>query len=256
MSENQGKQSNLVDTTDCLEAIGVFKGWRNGLFIIMIICLILQQGSFWLVDSGCVKADYGSKCEKVAVVGEKAGQGVESIVPAEGQKGEVEKAAEQVAGEAKPTSEAATQKAQGSEAASIFEVKFKHLVWVIRPVNFLLILTAMLYCLTTLFSLKVSLVGRLGGINHISRAFFLSLVTLIVLLPWRVVFDNVFFGAMYTPSELLYSCTVAGRADMLDIISHYLRFSGYWLVVVLLLISSQIRNSRWSKAILRRLEVV
>ena len=255
MNENQGKQSNLVDTTDCLEAIGVFKGWRNGLFIIMIICLVLQQGSFWLVDSGCVKADYESKCEKVAVVEEKAGEVIESITPAEGQKAEVEKAAEKVAGEAKPSSEAATQKPQEREAASIFEVKFRHLVWVIRPVNFLLILTAMLYCLTTLFSLKVSLVGRLGGINHISRAFFLSLLMLVLLLPWQKVFGSVVTGVIFTPDELV-EWHSSKTDDILDLALYYLRFSGYGALMLLLLILSQLRGIRWAKAILRRLEII
>jgi hypothetical protein len=39
-------------------------------------------------------------------------------------------------------------------------------------------------------------------------------------------------------------------------ILHYLRFTGLWLLVVLLLVLSQIRSARWAKTILRRLEVV
>lgn len=107
-----------------------------------------------------------------------------------------------------------------------------------------------------LFSLKVSLVGRLGGINHISRAFFLSLAFVVFLLPWRLVFPVVIFGAMYTPSELLNSCTAVRGADIFDVVSYYVRFSGWWFVALLFVISAQIRSGRWSKAILRRLEVI
>ena len=57
MNGNQDTQSNLVDTTDYLEAVGVCRCWKNFLFIIIIICLLLLQISFWLVDTGYVKAE-------------------------------------------------------------------------------------------------------------------------------------------------------------------------------------------------------
>jgi hypothetical protein len=106
-----------------------------------------------------------------------------------------------------------------------------------------------------LFSLKVSMLGRLGGINHISRAFFLSLLMLILLLPWQRIFGDMVPGAIYTPEELLERCS-AEAGDVLDKVVYYLRFSGYWLLVLLLLILSQIRSVRWGKAILRRLEII
>ena len=106
-----------------------------------------------------------------------------------------------------------------------------------------------------LFSLKVSMLGRLGGINHISRAFFLSLLMLVLLLPWQIIFSNVVTGAIFTPSELL-KWHFSEMDSLFDITLYYLRFSGYWLLILLLLIFSQIRSSRWAKAILRRLEVM
>ncbi|MBA7682376.1 hypothetical protein ES703_90726 [subsurface metagenome] len=57
MDNDQPKQNNLVETTDCLEAVGVFRGWKNFLFVIVILCLILLQVSFWLVNTGYVKAE-------------------------------------------------------------------------------------------------------------------------------------------------------------------------------------------------------
>ena len=63
MNQDQTNQSNLLDTTDCLEAMGVFRGWKNFLFIIMIFCLLVLQVSFWLIDTGCVEAD---TCAKIA----------------------------------------------------------------------------------------------------------------------------------------------------------------------------------------------
>jgi hypothetical protein len=107
-----------------------------------------------------------------------------------------------------------------------------------------------------LFALKVSMLGRLGGINHISRAFFLSLAMVVLLLPWQRFFSGIVAGAMYSPAELLSRCADAETRGIFGSVLFYLRFSVYWLLVVLLLIFSQLRSFRWAKATLRRLEVI
>ena len=57
MVDNQAGSNDLLDTTDCLEAVGVFKGWKNLLFLILVVCLLLLQAGFFLVDRGFVKID-------------------------------------------------------------------------------------------------------------------------------------------------------------------------------------------------------
>ena len=238
MNENQAKPNNLVDTTDCLEAVNVFKGWKNAFFIIVILCLLLLQGSFWLVNTGYVKTGDDTKNDSPAV-------GTEDTK-------EIKEAAEKVTGEPNQPVEAAAEQPK----SPLFEITSKRLTCVIQFVNFVLVLSAILYCLTMLFSLKVSLLGRLGGINHIARAFFLSLFFVVLLLPWQRLFPGVFIGAMYTSDELLSRCAAAKDYHIFDTTLHYLRFTGYWLLVLLLLVFSQLSSSRWSKAILRRLEVI
>lgn len=248
MDEGQGKQNNLVKTTDCLEAVGVFRGWKNFLFIIVALCLILLQLSFWLVNTGFVKADDGVKSDKPVVVDENKEQAGDVNEATE----EANQPAELVQEPNQP-GEAGAEKQQ--QAGSLFGIRFKHLVWLIRFVNFVVIPAAALYCLTILFCLKVSLLGRLGGINHICRAFFLSLVMVVLLLPWQLVFGGVVAGVIYTPGELLSACgNEAG--GIFEAVLHYLRFVGYWVLVVLLLVLSQVRSGRWTRATLRRLEVI
>ena len=138
----------------------------------------------------------------------------------------------------------------------LFDIKIRHLTWLIRIADWLLILTATLYCLTMLFALKISLLGRLGGINHISRAFFLALIFTVLLLPWQKFFAGVIAGAMYTPAELLDAYADAETRGIFGTIFYYLRFTGYWLIVLLLLICAQLRSARWTKSTLRRLEIV
>ncbi|MHC4192851.1 MAG: hypothetical protein ACYS8I_07220 [Planctomycetota bacterium] len=246
MQEDQTKQDDLVETTDCLEAVGVFRGWKNFFFVIVVACLVLLQTCFWLVDGGYVSAQDGN------VIGK-------TDVPNEGEKQADEKEAvdgpnqpAEISPEPNQPEEAATEEQQQSGSSST--IGFKYLAWCVRFVNSVLILAAVLYCLTILFALKVSLLGRLGGINHISRAFFLSLLMVVLLLPWQLVFGNV-VGVIYMPNELAGSCA-AERCGIITVALYYLRFFGYWLLAMLLLIFSQLRTGRWTKATLRRLEVI
>jgi hypothetical protein len=233
MNQNQTGKSDLIDTTDCLEAVSVFRGWKNGLFVVIAMCLLLLQVSFWLVNTGYIKTCKGAKTDKPAVADSNAVSAAAKVV---------------------------ADVNEGCKAAvplqhrALFGVTFKHLAWLVRFVNAVLVLAAALYCLMMLFSLKVSLVGRLGGISHISRAFIWSLIAFILMLPWQTVFDPI-VGAIYTPCELAKQCAVESRG-MFENIFFYLRFSSYWLLIVLLLIISQVRSAQWTKTTLRRLEVI
>jgi hypothetical protein len=234
MNENQPKENVLIDTTDCLEAIGVFRGMKNAFFVISIVCLLLLQASFLMVKVGWVPA--GGDASSLGAAGQE----------------QIKKASGKIATDpnllVKPV--------LPPQKSAFFEMTFERLARLIRFFNFLLIPAAILYCLTMLFSLKVSLLGRLGGINHIARAFFLSLIFAVLLLPWQRFFPGVVIGAMYTPAELQSACAKAVSYNIFATILHYLRFTGYWLLVLLLLIFAQLRSSRWAKAILRRLEVI
>jgi len=278
MNENETKQNNLLDTTDCLEAVGVFRGWKNFFFAIALLCLLVLQLSFWLVNTGYVKAGDETKAADAAFPaiidppGDKQMEiwpppAKELVVPLQedkakqsvGKLSKIEKAAEEAFVETnKPVEEpqpvVARPRRDRQQTAFLFGITFKHLFWTIRIVNGLLILTAVLHCLSMLFSLKISLLGRLGGINHISRAFFLSLIMVVLLLLGQISFGHI-PGAIYTPDELLRWHT-AETTDIFGTVLYYLRFSGYWLLVFLLLILSQLRSSRWAKAVLRRLEVI
>jgi len=236
MNENQTGPNSLLDTTDCLEAIGVFRGWKNFFCVIIIICLLLLQVSFWIVKLGYIRGECPGMDQSSV-----AGGVVQDVQDAN----DVDL---DLAGDEEGLDAAVEEK-------SLFGVTFSHLAMGIRIVNSLLILTGTLYCLTILLALKVSLVGRLGGINHICRAFFLSLIMLLLLLPWQKAFDCVVIGAIYTPCEMMKWIS-AGTGEMLDIILFYLRFCGFWLLILLLLICSQLRSGRWTKTILRRLEVI
>jgi hypothetical protein len=234
------RTGNLIDTTDCLEAVSTIKCWKNLLFIIILLGLLLLQCSFWMMNLKLVKADE---------------------VLADTAANKIKQAAKKIAADTNVPAEPNAQQAgaEPNQPAPVeftvrFELTVKHIKALVRFLDFVLIPSAVLYCLTILFSLKVSLIGRLGGINHIARAFFLSLLFVVLLLPWQLLFSPLFGGAMFTPAELITACQA--NKTMPAFISFYLRFTGYWVLVLLLLLAAQIRSMRWARATLRRLEVI
>ncbi len=253
------KMSNLVDTTDCLEAVSVIRCWKNFLFIIVLLCMLLLQGLFWMVNLKLVRPDEpGKPTELLGLVAEvNAPAATTPAAPAKPTE-KIKKAAKQAETDVNLPSGAQTaaepNEVQQVEVRFWFEPRVKHITALVRFLNFVIIPAAVLYCLTMLFSLKVSLIGRLGGINHIVRAFFLSLVFVVLLLPWQLMFAPVFGGVLFIPSELIAACQA--QKTTLANVSFYLRFTGYWLLAVLLLLFAQIRSMRWARATLRRLEVI
>lgn len=264
MNESNSNSSNLIDTTDSLEAVGVFKGWKNFFFVIIILCLLVLQAAFWVVNTGYIKTDEpapaadptaattepAEEAEKIEAPNPTEPSEAEPPTQAAAEPNELQKAAQQV------TTDSNEPAPRRKPLRFSLRMKIEHITSLIRFFNFLLIPTAILYCLTMLFSLKVSLLGRLGGINHISRAFFLSLTFVVLLLPWQRFFSGVVAGAIYTPAELLTACKRITEDGLFYKILHYLRFTGYWLLVSLILIFSQLASRRWARAILRRLEII
>ena len=243
MNDVQPKFDQLVDTTDSLEAIGVFKWWKNFLFIILLFCMLLAQVGFWTVN-----AKVASGQDEILIpLGEEAPVETEIKVAAQ----EVTKDSN----DANDVNAIAPVESGKKKFSSYFRINLKYVLWLIRVCNFVLIITSAMYCLTILFSLKISLLGRLGGINHISRAFFLSLVFAVIMMPWQKLFGNLVAGVLFTSSELLEACQAKSPEAIFSMILFYLRFCFYWVVALAILIFAQLRTGRWAKATLRRLEL-
>ena len=221
-------QNNMIETSDSLEAVGVFRGWKNIFFGIALACLLLTQAAFWLINLQIVEAPAAADAAVAAPPGQSAG----------------------------PAAEAGTARAAsgGLVARLLPSLDFGYTARVVELLNGVLLVAGILLAASTFFGLMVSLVGRLGGINHISRAFVLALITAVLLIPWQMLGLNV-LGVTWSPEELLRWLPTKGT-DLWNTVIFYLRFSGYWGAVTLLLLLSQIRSTCWSKSILRRLEII
>jgi hypothetical protein len=274
MSENE-KTHDMVNTTDCLEAVNAFKAMKNFLFFFVLICLLLLQATFWLQQLGYIDktACQGAACGMVCsggsyAEGASAAAGAEDVseVSAEAESGTIEAHAELATADvgdesgqpAEPVDTTEPVEADGQEAKirAKFTLKCRQAATLIWVCNFILVITATLYCFTLLISIKISLVGQLGGINHICRAFLLSLFGLVLVLPWQRLFGDVVAGAIYTPQELLNSVAPTAEDSAVSQVFYYLRFVMLWVITFMLFFFAQVRSARWTGATLRRLGMI
>ena len=209
--------------SDCLKAAYVFRRWKNLLFLVMLLCLLLVQGSFWLVSTGQVEIAENTNPGTTVVPDADIMQAGQAAVPAE---------------------------ESPSPWLFGFDVTFERLTSIVRIANNLLVLASVLYALIMYFGLGVSFKGGLGGLAHICGALYMALIIFVLLLPWQNFFGPIAMGATYTPGELARWCTT-DISDMFGMVLFYLRFTGYWALVMMLLLLAQLRSFRWARAILR-----
>ena len=241
----------VVDETDCLEAVGAFKSFKNLTFFISFVCLILLQAAFWMNYLDLIdKSD--CSCPEPP--------GVPTEVAAEASA--VEQAGVQAMEAAATASEPSTSGNQAgifginAIVSSVTKPTCRQMFCVIAVCNCVLFVAVILFSLNLLISLKISIVGRLGGINHIARAFLLSLFLLILVVPWQICLPDTVVGAIYTADELFCADPVTCVDPLADCIFYFGRFTGLWAVVTVLLLAAQIRSIRWSKAIVRQLRIL
>ena len=110
--------------------------------------------------------------------------------------------------------------------------------------NYLLYFGVTLYCLTMLIGMKLALVGRLGGLAESSKAFFISLILLVFLLPWQQFITGQSTGTLFSYQELIrqYSERQTPSFSSLDVALYYFHYVGLWILAVGLLIASRRRS--------------
>jgi len=265
MAEESKKQDQLLETTDCLEAIGTLKSSKNFFFFISFFCLLVLQGIFWLTPTKYVELPGEVAQNSITPVSDmiiKLASPDKQKVKVETKTVKVETKTEKIEQTAQALTADANSAKTDPNAAAItkhypqIKIKFAHVAWTIRVCNYLLAVSTIIYSLTLLFAMKISLVGRLGGISHITKAVFVSFLVVVLILPWQLMFKPVLFGVIYTPAELLAAWENFNTSSTGAIGLMVMRFSLLWLIVTLLLINAQMRSMRWSKNTLKRLGIV
>ena len=234
----------VVDETDCLQAVGAFKSFKNLTFLISLVCLILLQAVFWMNYLDLIDK---SDCSCPEPLGVPTGVAAEAS------------AVEQAAAAASEPSTSGNQTGIfgiNAIVSAVTRPACRQMFCIIGVCNCVLFVAVILFSLNLLMSLKISIVGRLGGINDIARAFILSLFLLVLIVPWQVCLPDTVVGAIYTADELFCADSVPCTGPLADCIFYFGRFTGLWAVVTILLLAAQVRSIRWSKAVVRKLRIL
>ena len=123
--------------------------------------------------------------------------------------------------------------------------------WALAASKFGALVAGTLLCLTVLFSVKLSLVGRIGGPAGFLGAFYWSLLLLMVLIPWQGLLQSSFAcGATFNLGQLTH---MAGRArsnwgasdpSVVKQAFYYARFLGYPVLAMLMTLVVVVRFAR------------
>lgn len=233
-----------LDPQDIAEAYRTFRRARLILFCFLMIGLIVVQSLFWIVESGGIDALLNSG--KAVFVNERS-NGESMIFTQYDRERLIDNG-----GTFTLFREVAEEPDKGLKSAEAINTFIREGL----PVtNYVLFLSAILYCLMLFVAVHLTLVGRMGGVTAAGKAFFLSLVALILLMPWQLIV-GIFPGTLYTYSELIerYQEHQGASLGDWDSICYYFRFSGLWLITMVFLILAQLKSSKSKKQIQERLK--
>jgi hypothetical protein len=238
------------DKKDASEAFNSFNGARNLLFwLFLLIPLLVAQAGFWTVQSG--------KLDQVLIVADNETSTIETAVIAE----QPEATEKPEALEDKiPTADDKNEKTENiipekpSHKSNLSESLEKLIQGSIKTSNYILTFVAVIYCLVLLIGMKLSLIGQLGGLADASKAFFLSLIVMVLILPWQHTISSEIHGTLFTYEELTNSyLSLANSDDPKQYALYYGRFVGLWGLTMLLLAAAQWRSHQAVQKIRRRL---
>ena len=230
VKEDYSADRSMLAAAECIEAARILVRRKNFAFVVIISSLLLLQGSFWLVKTGQINAREAKR------VGDKKRIHTLSRPAVTGSKKANKKSAEASTNIFRRLKHYAS------------EMTFKRLASVVRIANAALVFASLIYALTTFSMLAIPL----GGRTHICRAFYLALVTVLLLLPWQIAFGVKTWGVIYTPEELAEWCK-ASMSGTSGTVLLYLRFTGWWALGLIVLLLAQLRSYRWGRVVLRRL---
>ena len=151
-------------SSDALEAFNVFRQAKNLFFVLLLLGMLIIQACFWAVDLGLVDSaiNKGDNIDITFMQGPaKTGQAI--FIKNADDNASVDDEVDQF-----QRAKVIDGFIQGSFSA-----------W-----NFMLIFVSLLYCLSLLMGIKISLAGGLGGLGDLAKAFFLSLVFMVIVIPW------------------------------------------------------------------------
>ncbi len=100
--------------------------------------------------------------------------------------------------------------------------------------------SAVLYCLSLWMGLNLAMVGRLSGLAPASRAFFLSMILLIFVVPWQRIFNLEIPGVLFTYEQVFEAYSkIRSDEEFMQRMFYYSRFVALWVIAFIVLIATQ-----------------
>ena len=167
---------NPIEFPEALRTLRSAKCW---LLFFIGACLLLQLGAF-------VSVDFFGVIDSTDRVAELKAERAEALEPVDA---------------SDPATQPTTQVAGGDENAELW---YESLHWVLPATKFLALVSSLLLVLTVMFSVKLSLIGRVGGPAGFMSAFYWSLLLFVALIPWQQILDSaIVCGATFNLDQLV-----------------------------------------------------
>jgi hypothetical protein len=263
MEPRNSKYHHLGTTTagDALAAYLTFMGARSFFFWVLLIGMLVIQSAFWAVDRGFVDAMLPGMEKNVKALFVRADL-PDGVVGAVLTSFSSDRRIERVLSskESNPSSPAEPpESGQKSEPVpqwnkSQLAQSLHRLIRTGLAISYyVMTFSAVLYCLTLLGGMNLSVVGRLNGLADSAKAFFLSLVLMVLIVPWTCVFDPNIFVTLYSFRQLSDSYLALRRgqgADLPMYVCYYGRFVGLWVVSLIILLTAHSCSRRAARTAL------
>ena len=133
-----------------------------------------------------------------------------------------------------------------SEASERFYLALGVLLPLARSIG---LACALLLVLSLLLSLKVSLLGRLGGVGHLTSAMLWGLILMVLMVPWNTAFPGIGVpGVLFSRAGLITATAEvtweAAGVTWADHVLYFVRFAAYPLVTGLIWLVVQLKYVR------------
>lgn len=136
------------------------------------------------------------------------------------------------------------------------DVWYYSLQWILPGTKFIAVVSAGLLALTLMLGVKISLLGRLGGVAGLISAMFWSLILLAIVVPWQqIVHGQIASGALYNLGDLVAKAKTvkaswgAEDTSLAELILYYGRFMAFPIIALLVWLVTQAKFARGCRGV-------
>ena len=249
MTKLTNEHDRLLWFRDAQRAYDTFAAGRNLFFVMILLSLAILIAAFWVINCGLLDGALGEmKHDQSPSLVQRLGRATLIAAAVTVPDGTAQRSGGEPGVEVMPMPEDDSDDA--GNTAGVWAVLTRILLAV---VNAILPFVVVLYAVTIWVGLQLSLTGRLGGLQHNARAFFLSLILLVLVLPWGRIVAFGTWQTLFGYHEL--ASAYVNRPDSGDgwnLACYYGRFLLLQLVALLAVLGAQIRCVRAGMQINRR----